>query len=327
MLLKDQLHNLLINSLDSYSIEHYKIYDKEKFVKEYINKTINFYNNLLSIKDDLIEKKISNKETIILLEYAGFGDTIHTKLIIQHIKERYKNIVWITLDLIKDLYREHEELLIYSNKINNDLRNPQTLITQLYSNILLQIFEHVFKQYDNKIDISNNIIKSHLKNPYFSFLQHYFNIFNIKRDLSIRHYLQHSQDIMSINDITKPLIGFEHCSKSFSFLTNINKYQNIINNLKNKYDIILFGSLDDPKLENAIDYRGKSFYDVFSILKKCKYFIGRNSANQQLTAFLPELTVLEIDTIVSSTIDFKTCGYVKNTYNVNDINQILEIIK
>jgi hypothetical protein len=287
---------------------------------------VDTYNNLLNIKNLLQNNNISSSDTIILFEYAGFGDTIHTRYLIQHIQEKYKNIVWITLGLIQDLYREHEELIIFSNTINNRLRNPSSPIVQAFSELMLETFNYIFNDFSNKIDISNSIIKSHVFNPNKPFANHYFNVFNVQRNNNIKHLLKHTSEININNDI-KPIIAFEHCSETFSSFTDIQKYQEIVNLLKDKYDIVLFGSLKNPYIDGTIDYRGKTFYEVFSVLKKSKYFIGRNSANQQLTVFLPDLPVLEIDTDHSPIVDFKTFGYKENVYHVSKIEDVLDIIK
>jgi hypothetical protein len=144
MFIKEKSFYILSNFIDYETLKDYNIIDVDVFLDNQAQMIVDTYNNLLNIKNLLQNNNISSSDTIILFEYAGFGDTIHTRYLIQHIQEKYKNIVWITLGLIQDLYREHEELIIFSNTINNRLRNPSSPIVQAFSELMLETFNYIF---------------------------------------------------------------------------------------------------------------------------------------------------------------------------------------
>jgi hypothetical protein len=123
------------------------------------------------------------------------------------------------------------------------------------------------------------------------------------------------------------MIAFEHCSRSFRNYTNIEAYTEIIDLLKSDYDIYLLGGPHDPYIKNTIDFRGKSLYDCYSVIKKADVFIGRNSANQLLTVFKPNIKIIELDTTNNI---FEACKYVDNSIlsisTKNDLN-FIDLIK
>lgn len=308
--------------IDSFSRNFYNIKNDQIFLNDLNKSYCILEENLKNIYIDIQNKNLNSKNTLVLLEYAGFGDTFHTKLIIQHLQKQYKNIVWITLENIKNLYKEHIDLHIYDNKIKNILRNPNAKICQDYSNLISELFFTVFKQYENKKDISNSIIFSHIHNYNKPFWWHYYNMFNINRDFSIKHNIRHSKNFE--HNLNKEIICFEHNSITYAPFSDFHKYEKIVNNLSSFYDIVLLGGKEDPYLPNvAIDYRGKNFYDTFSVIKKSKFFIGRNSGNQLLTVFLDDLPVIEIDTPDNCFID---CKYKKNVFKAYSIEQIFNLI-
>ncbi len=322
MINKKNIIKHLSNFVDPTLINFYDIENINLFLEEVCNNLCISYENFLYILKDLRAKKIDPKDTIILHEYAGFGDTIHTKLIIQHLQKQYKNIVWITLDEITKLYKEEKEILIYSNKFFNKLRNPHIKFNVHFSLTMEYFFKKVFVDYKN-IDISKNIVFSHLNNFNLRFHEHYYKIFNLQRDLELKHKITHTDKIKLNNN--KPIIAFEHISISFKNLENLTKYQNIVNILKKDYDIVLLGNKNDPYIDGVfLDFRGRSFYDTISLLKDTSFFIGRNSANQTLTVFFQDLPVFEIDTPQFSTL--KSMSYKNNIYNVNNISDIVSLI-
>jgi len=334
--IKDFFNQYFIDGIDQISANTYCINNENinTVLEEYYNKTENLIKNLEQIKYEITEVlKFHPDETIVLLEYAGIGDAFHTKLVIQHIENKYKNIVWITNNIIKDLFKNHKNLTIFDNKIDNKIRYPEVLLTPTYLSFIDKCFRAIFNEFDNKLDISYNITISHRlcsqKKEQKTFDQHYYDIFGIQRDFSIKHNILH-EDKIEINN-EKPIIAFEHCSRSFRHLTNIEAYSKIVDLLNFKYNIYLLGSIDDPYIKNTIDFRGKSLYDCISIIKKADIFIGRNSANQLLTVFKPNIDIIELDTTNNI---FQSCRYVDKPIlsistrnNIDYINMIKERIK
>lgn len=249
--------------------------------------------------------------SLFVLEYGGIGDSFHTKLWLQHIKRIMpKPVVLITCDQIVELFHDDWSFSAVAHGIFNKYRNPTfDFVTYGLSEILNTIFcEYVGKS--SHLDISRAISKCHFQNQqsgFTSLASPYYYATEVERDYSIKHHITH----LGKFEWPRRYICMETGSISFSENDpNPFFYHDLALDIKLAgFDLILVGGKDTFKPVKCYDYRGSSFYDTLSIMKGCELFIGRNSSNQGLSVFTPEVPVIDINSSDNPVLRFDATGY------------------
>lgn len=229
----------------------------------------------------------------VVIDYGGIGDCIHSRLLVQNLAKNNK-ICWIVPPLVFDLYKDDNVSKTYKG-FTIPFRNPFHKICNIIIEYIHKIIIEKFKDYkiiDNPFNILQYYIKVNVQSIDFYFLAS-----GVNRDYNIKHCITHNGKLSDINiKLKEKYVVLEYNSLTFGSIADLNKYDVLIKKLnKLNIDVVCVGGLSDKKLNYGIDCRGMSLYDVFTLIKNSVGFIGRNSGNQQLLEFLPDIPVFEID--------------------------------
>jgi hypothetical protein len=270
-----------------------------------------------------------DEDTVIILEYAGLGDAIHTKLAIQHLTKMGMNVVWIAPDLIADLFKEDSHMSVFGNHIYSPLRNPSPTALN-YHRIVEKSFLEIFDRFKFKYNVTAGICSGCVYRKRRNITQMYEPLYRsikllMDRDFSIQHQITHTGNIELNN--SKPILCMETTSVS-NYANHPVKYQLLIDSLSLYYDVVLVGG--DRKLEYQnmfLDFRGSSLYDTFSVIKKSSIFIGRNSSNAALTVFKREMPVIMMDVVDAHLPQALGCRYWDNLRRIDCPTKIYQYCK
>jgi len=260
----------------------------------------------------------------LIFDYAGIGDSFHTRLLAQQLSQNNK-ICSVVPPLVYDLYADDEKTKTYSG-FTFPFRKAHTILCRKMISFITQTinfyFSEDFKILNSTKSIVDYLMKYGLPNN-IAFETFCFSANNFKRDYSIKHHLVHNGKItdLAICPANKYII-IEHCSYSFGSI-DLNLYNDLISSLKNiGIDSIIVGSEYDPFISNTIDGRGLSTYDTYTLIKNSIGFVGRNSGNQCMTSFCENIPVFEIGVPAS----LAYCKYRGNIYSFDKNNFTKQIM-
>ena len=159
----------------------------------------NIDNILISLNNAIKNNyEVINKSDCIVFDSAGIGDLVHSRLVVQHLSEKYKNITWLVPAIIKPLYKD-DDLTNVIDCCYIMYRNPNGQV----ENKLLNLVDYILKSnFPNKIiyniplNITNFLTGD---NNYINFSDFWFKSNNIIRDFDIKHSLNHNGNINDLN--------------------------------------------------------------------------------------------------------------------------------
>lgn len=268
-------------------------------------------------------------DSFFVLEYGGIGDSFHTKVWMQHVLRRFNlNPVLITNKHNCSLYRD--DMDTFDHQIVNPYRNPAfEFITYGLSEVINLLFVNQLKTGKGAcVDISRAISRIHYKmsgTEYITSLADpYYIGTGVERDFDLKPKLIHNGDIGPFK-LPKKFVCLETSSISFS---EQQPEEDFYNRLVQSIDdpVVLLGGPDDLKPEGCLDYRGIDLYDAYTLVKNCSLMIGRNSANQGLTIFSPDVPVIDINSSDDKCLRFDSTGYRSNVEYFNSNNDLLDDI-
>ena len=255
---------------------------------------INLILNNLWLKIE-INYELIQKSDCIVFDSAGIGDLVHSRLIIQHLNELYKNITWLVPAIIKPLYKD-DDLTNVIDCCYIKYRNTNGLVERKLIELIDDIL--LFNFPNNKIyNIPYNVLKYCISgNSFVSHTDLWFKSNKIERNKNIKHKIIHNGKLEDLKlDLKSKYIVMEYCCLSSGGL-NVQlceKFITTINQLN--IDVVYIGSLQDSFINNGIDCRGYSLYDTLILIKNSSGFLGRCSGNECLTAFHPKIPIFEVD--------------------------------
>lgn len=258
------------------------------------NKVINEVVEILKgFKNKFVE--IYNQKTdheIIVLDHAGIGDVVHSRMVVQNIKN--KKILWIMPSKYTNLYKDDKVADVVGSEYVR-FRNPWCKFCKSLVNMIHKIFTTVFGA-KFLINIPYNVTNYLAKKPLLAFDQVWFEANKMQRDYSIKFELQHNAKLEDLGldlEYNKYLV-IEHCSLTFGSIA-VRKYEALVSKMKNiGYNCVCVGGLNDPKIKGAVDCRGYSLYDTFNLIKNSAGFVGRASGNECLVFFDDRIPVFEV---------------------------------
>jgi hypothetical protein len=317
----DAIENRLSNLIGDNTVNYYKFESQDHMIFYCLDLMKQYHKRLDEIR--LLISDQDPSSTIVISEYAGLGDTIHTRLALQHLdKIDNSRLVWITPNLVADLYKDDNLCLNFGNDVYNPFRNPNIRFCRFFSSYMSSILDFVFSDH-TCIDVTNKILHSHnnFKKRRIGFANHAFAALGVAKDEHMHHYINH-EGCVDLNN-TKPIVCIETTRHESS--ANVKKYTDIITNLSRVYDVIIIGGTQDAtKYKNLfMDCRGWSLYDTLSVMKKASLFIGRNSSNTTLMAFIDDIHMLIVDGPTVGLNYFKAFkeNRIKPMSNVGDISK------
>jgi hypothetical protein len=254
------------------------------------------------------------KNSLVAFDWAGIGDTIHTRIILQHLVKDHK-VDWITLPLVADLYKDDSLMNIISGIAIPYRDANQIWINSALIPIINEKFTKIIRGNGNKcVHVSKLIVDQYRAGGFSDYADLYFKAFKIKRDDNIKHHLRHLGKFKSVRDS----VIIEPVSMTLGNIPH-NAIVNMINNNQH-LDFHIVGK--DFQFNNlAIDSTNRSLYDTFSIMKGSKAFIGKSSGIQTLTCFLPHIPVHEVD--VSNINSLRSCRYREvNTISIAQLSAL-----
>lgn len=272
---------------------------------------------VLSFLDDIektlvrARKKVTKGTECVVFDWAGIGDTVHTRLIIQHLAREQK-VCWVTVPLVAPLYKDDTIAQVLSG-FASPYRDPrQTWIRDGLCEFLHNLFVEVFDGFKT-VDVSYGVGKfwgAGWKQDNYANL--FFGGAGVERDPEIKHTLTHKGT--HHEKLPERYIAVESTSISFGTLP-VDNYVKMVNSLKAKdIETVQVGGPSDLVIPNAISALGMNLYDTFSVLKGSLAFVGRSSGNQSLMVFLPAIPVFEVE--IPPLAGLTLCGYRDNVYSV-----------
>lgn len=288
------------------------------FLCEVTKRFVKLCTKLIEINDEIESE--SSSDTIILLDAAGLGDAMHTKIASDHLIKMGKKVVWITPVAVAELFKEQHNIRIFSNGLNHGecLRfkncdfSLDVTMQEKFNEICNRAFSDIFHKFDSYF-LSYEVLRSHMnriraRRRVHSFVAPIYRALQIPRDQSIRPEIIHTGNVDVAN--TKPILCLETTSYANARFAKPQKYQRVINFLRERYDVVLVGGDGGMQYENAfLDFRGKSLYDTFSLFKQASAFVGRNSSNTILTAFKKDMPVVCMDMHQNHLEHLRETGY------------------
>ena len=288
--------------------------------KQIINEAVLFLQKLqANLENSMSAFPIENSDNaLMILEFAGNGDSIHTNLLIHHLLEQKlhpehsrkydlpkigehipedsvtinKNtcIYWVCNPLVEGLYKDETRFKTISNGINEDnkFRVPCGFTLGFY-HLISDMIRHLFPHVLNKIFMSERICASHLylsplkSSQSMAFCDHYYQTTGVERNPSIKHSIEHNDSTQFFKKLPKSkYIVVEH-SASYTKHNEetLEFYSSIVSFLKREkqYEIALIGGPKDPMVDGCLNYLGESLYDTYTLIKHSDGFISCNSGN------------------------------------------------
>lgn len=254
---------------------------------------INEVKILLNSFNDLFLKIKSEKSDydLFVLDHAGIGDTIHSRLVVQNIKN--KKILWILPKLYTTLYKDDHLVDVYPG-VYVRFRNPWCKFCKALVTVIQKMFTGYFG--NKTLNVPYSITVYLAKKPFTSFDDVWFKGCGLKRDYSVKFSLEHNGNLNDLDfdlEYNKYFV-IEHASLSFGKI-DMSYYEKFASAVKRYgYKCVYIGGKDDPAIKGALDGRGLSLYDTFTLIKNCYGFLGRVSGNQCMVLFDNRIPVFEI---------------------------------
>jgi hypothetical protein len=266
---------------------------------------------LLGEMETALKKASKANGELFILDWAGIGDAIHSRLIAQTIAQT-KKVVWITP--IASLFKDDSLMTVLPcpSFPYRDVRQHWII------DGLARAVDNLAREYirGELVHISKDVgiywhTWMHNQTDYADL---FFSACKVERDPKVKHSLVHKGK--------SPIDGKYVCIENASFTLGTMDIKSVPG-----LTLVHLGGPSDPKIEGTIDRRGTPLYDTFSILKGCEAFIGRASGNQMLMSFLPDIPVFEVDVpLVCSMVNL---GYHNDIRRVElkDLPKVLESMK
>jgi len=323
--------------------------DHEEERQIIIKETVSFLENLQAHLEKTFSEINFSENSLIISEFAGNGDSIHTKLLIQNLIQNKGEFVvpspggkmekrifrvnddtkiyWLCNPLVQDLYKDETSFKAISNGIigNNKFRIPCGYCMAIYS-IISDMLDFLLQSHHNKINLSEIVCAYHVygqmgnPNSQSTFCDPFYVGTGVSRDPSIKHSINHLDTTNFKSKIpNEKYIVIEHSAtgKVFSEET-VRFYEDLILLLKGKgYESAIVGGKNDPEISGAINYLGESLYDTYTLVKHSSGFISSNSGNSTLVYFFDDLPVIEINTQINTPMSTSRLKYKNNMHYAN----------
>jgi hypothetical protein len=247
----------------------------------------------------------------IVFGWAGIGDAVHDRLIVQHLCREHK-VTWLTTPAVASLYKD-DHLCQVIPTFSSPYRDArQTWLWQGLCDTIDFLFEKHFPSV-KRVHISAGVAR-HWHNGWKgdSYPGLFFGGAGVARDLSIIHQLTHLGTPPI--DLPERYIVLEHASITFGTLP-ASYYEELTRRLDRLgIATVVVGAGSDPDVKGAIDARGMNLYDTFSIMKGACGFVGRSSGNQSMMVFLRDIPLFQVQ--IPNLGAFELCGYHSNAYRM-----------
>lgn len=251
-----------------------KIYDFLFAMRFCIYKILNLV--LMFIPNLILKMK---HEYVFVMQNHGIGDYLTLTSILYYLGEKNKvSVISVNSDIYKNLGVKN--IGFKKNFINGEIIS--FLGNSYYSNIIgysngnhLNRFNYIYKRNRNKEHIRDQLLTGR-KDVLNKIKKIPYNVRIIFMDEEIRKYEQKYEDILK-TDYAIIVTGCSNPKKSFieknsTKIYATNNFQKIVDMKKIKF--IQLGIIENDKLENVFDLRGKtSLRETFFIVSKSKFIL------------------------------------------------------
>lgn len=290
--------NGFINDLESIPDNEFLKYGEKKYI-------INEIRNACMSAIDKYKKMVIEQCDFLIINYAGYDETIYTKLIVQQLSKNGK-VCWIIPSNIMNLYNDDNFCKFY-NGYNIKWTDFSTLIYEKVVAFIHCAVKEIFSNY-NLIDITHAIAYYYIVNKNFSFEDSLFDAAGVKKDEKIEHNLTHNGNIDNLVPNSKKILCIEYDKNPNNDI--ISKCNSLIMQLnKSNIEFVQIGSAADTKIIAAVNKCGLSLYDTFSIIKNSIGIISIGSMSKALGLYCKDVPIFNID---ADSILNRT-----NSYNLN----------
>jgi hypothetical protein len=276
-----------------------------------------------SIENTICEVSKTYKDfDCIVVDSAGIGDCVHSRLLVQHLKAVYDKILWLVPPISESLYADDDLVTVAKGYYCNYRCQEWLFMKPLYSAFNQMLLDAFTPQ--SLYHIPYNIAMAYGDNkPWPGFLNAWFAANKIERDITIKHELKHH----GISDICNDkYVIIEHSSMSNGCLGS-EFYYPIVKKLEScGIRAVCVGGKSDSIIDGCIDYRGRSLYDVMSLIKRCCGFIGMSSGNECLLSFYPTVKLIEINVPYSLANEGYPSELVLKANNVHDVINAIDFL-
>lgn len=229
------------------------------------NPLISFFKKFRRVYKSYKYLKTNNLPEILLVFYGGIGDALLLTTIAREFVLRGRQKIGIVASH-PELYHNNNDI---SYVIDEDSYTPS-----LYSRRVMKILYPYYHEFETGYEGDKfNPIKYHI-------LEIMIAKSGITGSVSLRPYIFLTKEEKEYGQFSENQIAIQISSTGGND-KKINKewypyrFQQIIDKYKNKYQFIQIGTLFDDKLDNVIDFRGKtSLRQSAAILKNSMLFIG-----------------------------------------------------
>jgi hypothetical protein len=282
----------------------------------------NVYGERVSVCEGVIDLYRKASETLamaaesstgdcVVFGWAGIGDAVHDRLIIQHLAREHQ-VTWLTTPQVAPLYKD-DTLCQVIPTFSSPYRDArQTWLWQGLCGMMDALFAHYFPDV-KRVHVSHGVANYWHKGwKGTTYPGLFFGGVGVERDNSIVHQLTHNGK--PTIQLPKHYVVCEHASITFGTLPQ-SYYEEMARRLK-KLNIatVVVGAPNDPPLKGAIDARGLPLYDTFSLMKGAAGFVGRSSGNQSMMVFLRDIPLFQVQ--IPDLGDFELCKYHPNVYRL-----------
>jgi hypothetical protein len=240
---------------------------------------------------------------LVVFDWAGIGDAIHSRLIVQHLAKE-QEVSWITTPQVAPLYKDDKLAEVFSG-VSSDFRDASKIwivdglcpaidavAKKLFGDRLVNISSNVGRYYQNGWDGK-------------SYVSLFFGAVGLKRDKAIKHQLRHLGT--PTIGLPKRYIALENHSITFG-APPVGQYQEMTARLGDiGIAVVQVGATGVPRVNGTVDARGMDLYDTYSIVKGAIGFVGRNSGNQSLMVFRRSTPLFEAG--IPAEMSYSTIDY------------------
>ena len=258
----------LINKKEYYN---YKILKKEE-------ENIKIFKNKFEKKLSEIQKNINEKDEISLLHSGHSGDIVNSLPVIKELSKTHKCNLYINVNKEMNLpYNKHPaKNVLVDNRIYNFLF--PLLKNQKFIN-------NVEKYQKQNIDINLDMIRELPSSINFDNSRWFFHVAGIQCDLT-EPYLE-----VEANNSIKNKIVIHRTFRYRNYFINynfLNDYQDLLFvGMENEYNDL------KKQIKNLKFHNCKDFFEMASIIKSCKFFIGNQSVGFDIAEALKVPRLLE----------------------------------
>lgn len=261
-----------------------------------------------------LRAKMRPRTTAVVVCYGGIGDAIHSRLLAQNLVKVGHTVAWITNPFVAGLYKDDPVMQVLPGFALR-YRDPRPKWQHMLCG---EIRKHAQLCFHGKkvLDVSCSVSLAYSKQRWSNYAKLFFNGAGIRQDPNVKHSLVHHGELSKLRPdlVGKKFILIEHASLTFGTVP-VEHYRDFVaRHAAQGIPSIYVGAKTDPEIPGALDGRGLSMYDTYTLAKNCHAMLAKASGNQSLMAFQPKKLVYEVD--IPPAANMSVCGYHQNTKSI-----------